>query len=50
MGRNVGSERGGITLQIKKKAKSTRALNAYIYLIMNARLNIKDKAFVSAIY
>ena len=49
-GRKVGSEGRGITLQIKKKAESSGALNAYIYLIMDARLNIKDEEFVSAIY
>ena len=49
-GRKVGSEGGGITLQIEKKAESAEALiNAYIYLIMDAQLNNENGAFVSAI-
>ena len=35
---------------IEKKAESAGALNAYIYLIMDAQLNIQNGAFVSAIY
>ena len=46
----VGSKRGGITLQIEKKVESAGALNAYIYLIMDAQLNIQNGAFVSVIY
>ena len=48
-GRKVGNE-GGITLQIEKKAESAGALNAYIYLIMDAQLNIQNGAFVSAVH
>ena len=33
---------GIITLQIEKKAESAGALNAYIYLIMDAQLNIQN--------
>ena len=40
----------GITLQIEKKEESARALNAYIYLIMDAQLNIQNGAYVSAVY
>ena len=40
----------GITLQIEKKAESAGALNAYIYLIMDAQLNIQNGAYVSAVY
>ena len=39
----------GITLQIEKKAESAGPLNAYIYLIMDAQLNIQNGAFVSAL-
>ena len=49
-GRKVGSEGGGITLQIEKKIESDGALNAYICLIMYAQLNIQNETFVSAIY
>ena len=37
----------GITLQIEKKAESAGNLNAYIYLIMDAQLNIQNGAYVS---
>ena len=41
----------GITLQIEKKAETLSAkLKAYIYLIMDAQLNINEGPFVSAIY
>ena len=40
----------GITLQIEKKAESAGALNAYIYVIMDAQLNIHSGSYVSAIY
>ena len=35
---------------IEKKAESSGALNACIYLIMDAQLNIKDGAYISAVY
>ena len=38
---------GGITLQIEKKAESAGSHKAYIYLIMDAQLNIQNKAFDS---
>ena len=34
----------------RKKAESTGALNAYIYPIMDAQLNILSGAYVSAVY
>ena len=40
----------GITPQIEKKEESAGALNAYIYLIMDAQLNIQNGAYVSAVY
>ena len=49
-GRKIASASEGITLQIEKKAESDGALNAYIYLIMDAQLNIRNGAFVSALY
>ena len=49
-GRRVENASEGITLQIKKKAESAGALNAYIYLIMDAQLNIQNGAYVSAVY
>ena len=50
MGRRIENASKGITLQIEKKAKSAGALNAYIYLIMDAQLNIQNGTYVSAIY
>ena len=49
-GRQIGNTSGGITIQIEKKAESAGSLNAYIYLIMDAQLNIKIGAYVSAVY
>ena len=49
-GRKIENASEGITLQIEKKAESAGNLNAYIYLIMDVQLNIKDGAFVSALY
>ena len=50
MGRRIENASEGITLQIEKKAESAGALNAYIYLIMDAQLNIQSGAYVSTIY
>ena len=49
-GRRIENGPEGITLQIEKKAESAGNLNAYIYLIMDAQLNIQNGAYVSAIY
>ena len=49
-GRRIENAPEGITLQIEKKAESPEALKAYIYLIMDAQLNIQSGAYVSAIY
>ena len=49
-GRHIENASEGITLQIEKKEESAGALNAYIYLIMDAQLNIQNDAYVSAVY
>ena len=49
-GRRIENASEGITLPIEKKEKSARALNAYIYLIMDAQLNIQNGTYVSAVY
>ena len=49
-GRRIENASEGITLQIEKKAESAGALNAYIYLIMDAQLNIQNGAYVSVVY
>ena len=50
MGRRIENASEGITLQIEKKEESAGALNAYIYLIMDAKLNIQSGTYVSAVY
>ena len=50
MGRRIESASEGITLQIEKKEESAGALNAYIYLIMDAQLNVQNGAYVSVVY
>ena len=49
-GRRIENASEGITLQIEKNSESAGALNAYIYLIMDAQLNIQNGAYVSALY
>ena len=49
-GRRIENASEGITLQIEKKAESAGNLNAYIYLLMDAQLNIQNGAYVSALY
>ena len=50
MGRRIENASEGITLEIEKKGESAGALNAYIYLIMDAQLNIQNGTYVSAVY
>ena len=50
-GRQIGNTSGGIMVQVEKKAEtSAGALKAYIYLIMDAQLNIQSGTYVSAVY
>ena len=49
-GKCIENPSEGITLQIEKKEESAGALNAYIYLIMDAQLNIQNGAYVPAVY
>ena len=49
-GRHIENASEGIILQIEKKEESAGALSAYIYLIMDAQLNIQHGAYVSAVY
>ena len=49
-GRRIENASESITLQIEKKAESAGALNTYIYLIMDAQLNIQNGAYISAVY
>ena len=49
-GRRIENASEGITLQIEKKTESAKALNTYIYLIMDAQLNIQNGAYISVVY
>ena len=49
-GRRIENASEGITLQIEKKEESAGALNAYIYLIMDAQVNIQNGTYISAVY
>ena len=49
-GRHIENASEGITLQIEKKGESARALNPYIYLIMDAQLNFQNGTYFSAVY
>ena len=49
-GRHIENTSESITLQIEKKAESAGVLNGYIYLIMDAHVNIQNGAYVSAVY
>ena len=50
IGRRIESASESITLQIEKKEESAGALNAYIYLIMDAQLNIQNGTYVSMVH
>ena len=49
-GRRVENASEGLTIQITKQTEAADALNIYLYVIMDAQLNIENGRFVSAIY
>lgn len=49
-GRRVENASEGVTIQITKQAEAAGALNIYLYVLMDAQLNIEDGRFVSALY
>lgn len=49
-GRRIENASEGVTLQITKKAETAGTLNMYLYVIMDAQLNIENGRFVSALY
>jgi hypothetical protein len=49
-GRRIENASEGITIQIAKEAQTAGALNTYLYVVMDAQLNIEDGRFVSALY
>jgi len=49
-GRRIENASEGVTIQITKKAETAHALNIYLFVIMDAQLNIEDGRFVNALY
>ena len=49
-GRRVENASEGVTIQITKKAETAGALNMYLYVVMDAQLNIENGRFVNALY
>ena len=49
-GRRIENASEGTILQIEKPAETAASLNAYIYLIMDAQLNIHDGEFSQVLY
>ena len=49
-GRRVENASEGITIQITKKAESAGALNIYLYVVMDAQLNLEDGRIVYVLY
>ena len=49
-GRRVENASEGITIQITKKDESDGALNIYLYVVMDAQLNLEDGRIVSVLY
>ena len=49
-GRGIVNASEGITIQITKTAEPAGVLNIYLYVIMDAQLNIENGGFASAVY
>ena len=49
-GRRIENASEGVTVQIAKKAETAGALNMYLYVIMDAQLNIENGRFINALY
>ena len=49
-GRRIENASEGVTLQIEKDVEDAGSMNCYIYLVMDAQLNISGGRFISAIY
>jgi len=49
-GRRVENASEGITLQLEKTAQPAGAINCYIYLLMDAQLNIDGGRFKDVLY
>ena len=49
-GRRIDNASEGITLQIEKEQETAGALKVYVYLIMDAQLNIRDGQYSQVLY
>ena len=49
-GRRIDNASEGVTLQIEKEVEGSGKVNAYIYLIMDAQLNIRNGEYISVLY
>ena len=49
-GRRIKNASEGITVQFTKKAEAAGSSNIYLFVVMDAQLNIEDGRFVSAAY
>lgn len=49
-GRRIENASEGVTIQIAKRAEAAGQLNGYLYVVMDAQLNIENGRFVSALY
>jgi hypothetical protein len=49
-GRSVENAAEGITIQISKEAEEDRQLNVYIFIVMDAILQIENGRYLSAVF
>ena len=49
-GRRIENASEGVTIQISKKAEAAGQLNIYLYILIDAQLNLEDGRFISAVY
>jgi len=49
-GRRVENALEGVTLQLDKNAQTAGPLNCYVYLLMDAQLNIGDGRLISSVF
>ena len=49
-GRRIENASEGVTIQITKKAQAAGTLKIYLYVLMDAQLNIENGRFLNAIY
>ena len=49
-GRSIENASEGVTVQITKRAETSGTLNMYLYVIMDAQINIENGRFINALY